>query len=256
MQAFEISELRRITSFHQRVEAGANQGTGSAAKHGLFAEQISFRFIAKCSFNYASASTTDRLGPGQRRPLGATTVVLLNGNQSRHSATIDEFASYHWSESFRRDHHNIDIFTRNDRAIINREAVSKEKRLACSQIRSDVLLIHGRHLGVRQSDKNDVAAPCCIGRLQNSETIPFRTNARFASAIETDHDPHSAIAQIERMGVPLRAKPDNGAGFPLQPRKIDIFIAINAHGHTSSSKLQLPAVPAPSQTAWPRALNA
>src|SRR5438093_12627392 len=83
------------------------------------------------------------------------------------------------------------------------------------------------------------------------EASSFRASARFAAAIETDYDLHSAIAQVERVCVPLRAKTDHGAGFSSQPGKIDILIAINAHGHTSSSKLQFPADPAPSQPAWP-----
>src|SRR4029077_9404639 len=118
--------------------------------------------------------------------LGVATSILLNSDQSRYSATAHEFASYHRSESFRCDHHNIDIFSRNDRSIINRKAVSKKKRLARSQIRSDFLLIDGGHLCVRQSEKNDVTAPHRIGRGENFEAISFRTNARFASAIETD----------------------------------------------------------------------
>ncbi len=109
--------------------------------------------------------------------------------------------------------------------------MGKKERLARSQIRSDFFFIDGGHLGVGQREKDDVAAPDRVGRFENFETISFCTNARFASAIKADDDLHPAIAQVERMCVSLCAKANNGAGFPFQPGKIDIFIAIDAHGH-------------------------
>src|SRR6266496_3607516 len=217
MQTFEVRELGRITRFHQRIERGANERAGPAAKHGLFAEQVGFRFITKRSFNYASSGTTDRLGPSQRSPFGPATSVPVNSNQSRYSATADEFASHHRSESFRCDHHNIDIFSRNDCSITNRKAVSKEKRLPRSQIRSDFLLIDCGHLCVWQREKNDVTPPYRISRLENFETISFRTNARFASTIETDYDLHPAIAQVlpdSALSRDLRQLPQPGSQDP------------------------------------------
>src|SRR5713101_9056508 len=104
MQTLEVRELRRITRFDQGIEPSANKCAGPAAKHGLFAEQVRFRFITKRSFNYPSSGTTDRLGPGQRDPFGPATSVPVNSNQSRYSATVDELAPHHRSESFRCDH--------------------------------------------------------------------------------------------------------------------------------------------------------
>src|SRR5207244_5931273 len=179
---------------------------------------------------------------------GPPASVLVNSDQSRYTTTVDEFASNHWPESFRSDHHNIDIFSRNDGAVINREAVSKEKRLAGPQIRGDLLLIDRRHLCVGQREKDNVAASHRLRGLENFEAISFRTNARFAARIKADHNLHSAIAQIKRVRMSLCAKADDGAGFPFQPRKIDIFVTVNAHRHTPRSSTQVPPITAPRQT--------
>src|SRR5207237_8179663 len=99
---------------------------------------------------------TERLCPFQRRHLGVATSVLANSDQTRYPATVDKFVSHHWPKTLRSDHHDVDIFSWNDRSIINRETVSKEKRLARSQIRSDFFFVDDRHLCIGQRKKDDV----------------------------------------------------------------------------------------------------
>ena len=212
MQTFEIRQLRRITRVHQRIEAAANECAGSTTKHSLFAKQISFGFITKGCLDHAGASATDRLCPGQRRPLATATRVLVNRDQSRYSASVNEFAANHWPEPLRGDHHNIDIFSRNDRSIINRESVSEEKRLARSEIRSNLFFVNGRHLCIGQREKNDVPPAHRFSRLENFEAISSRTSARFTSTVKANNDFDPTIAQVERMGASLCAKADHGAG--------------------------------------------
>src|SRR5437016_12788058 len=187
MQTFEIRQLRRITRVHQRIEAAPNECAGSTTEHSLFAEQISFGFITKGCLDNAGASATDRLRPGQRRPLGMATRVWMNSDQSRYSASVTEFAANHWPEPLRGDHHNIDVFSRNDRSIINRKAVGKEKGLALSEIRSNLLFVTGGHLCIRQREKNDVPPAHRFSRLENVVAISSRTSARSTSASTRYH---------------------------------------------------------------------
>ena len=74
--------------------------------------------------------------------------ILMNRNQARCAATSEKFAAHHWSESLGGNHHNIDIFARNDRSVINRKAVREEQRLTATQIGSDLFSINNWYLGV------------------------------------------------------------------------------------------------------------
>src|SRR5437764_2313208 len=97
--------------------------------------------MPKRTFNYPSPGTTDRLRPCQRAPLSAATSVLINSDQTRYPATVDKFVSHHRAKSLWSDHHDIDVLSWNDRSIINCETVSKKKRLARPQIRSDFFFV-------------------------------------------------------------------------------------------------------------------
>src|SRR5947208_781638 len=121
-------------------------------------------------------------------------------------------AANHWPEPLRGDHHNIDVFSRNDRSIIDRKAVGKEKGLALSEIRSNLLFVNGRHLCIRQREKNHVPPAHRFSRLENFEAISSRTSARSTSAVKANNDLDPAIAQVECMSASLCAKADHGAG--------------------------------------------
>src|SRR5438552_3908255 len=152
------------------------------------------------------ANFPERISRNTARICSWTRASMIRG------PSVNEFAANHWPEPLRGDHHNIDIFSRDDRSIINRESVSEEKRLARSEIRSNLLFVYGRHLCIGQREKNDVPPPHRFGRLENFEAISSRTRARFTSTVKANNDFDPTIAQVERMGASLCAKADHGAG--------------------------------------------
>ena len=78
VQAFKIRHLRLVARLHQRLEAGLNQRGCAAAQHGLFAEQIGFRFLLEGGLENAGARGAYALGPRQRDLLGILARVLVN----------------------------------------------------------------------------------------------------------------------------------------------------------------------------------
>ena len=53
MQALEVGHFRRVTRFHQGIEAGLDQFDAAAAKHGLLAEQIGLGLFAERGLDHA-----------------------------------------------------------------------------------------------------------------------------------------------------------------------------------------------------------
>src|SRR5438552_3982230 len=119
-----------MTGAHQRVETSLNQRRDSTAKHRLLAEKVRFSFVAKSRLDCSGTCATNRFRPGERRLLGMTAWVLMDRNERRHATASYEFPAHHRAESFRCNHHNIEIFTGNNRSVINGKAVSKQQRLA------------------------------------------------------------------------------------------------------------------------------
>ena len=56
--------------------------------------------------------------------------------------------AHHGPKALRRDHDNIHVFRRNNRAVEDGEAVREEERVAGAQMRRDGSLVNGRHLGI------------------------------------------------------------------------------------------------------------
>jgi len=111
--------------------------------------------------------------------------------------TLNEFfAAHHWAEAFRGDHDNVDVCPGDNRAVMNREAVRDNQRLARPQMRCDLFFVNLRHFRIRQREKNDIRATHSLGRIDNFKTGAPRRHARFAFAIKPNDDGESAVAQV------------------------------------------------------------
>src|SRR5438034_8503660 len=148
VQTFEVGELGRIAGADECVEAGTNQPDGTDTQHRLLAKKISLSFLPKSRFENAGTRTANSFCPRQGRSLRVPAGILMNRNQPGRAATSQKFPAHHRSEAFGGDHHNIDIFARNDRPIVNPKAVSEDQGLTATQIWSDLLPVNGRHLRV------------------------------------------------------------------------------------------------------------
>ena len=120
----------------------------------------------------------------------------MNRDQRGHAAPLYEFPAHHRPQTFRCDHHHIDIFSRDNRAVMNREAVRDNQRLVRPQMRSDLFFVNLRHFRIRQREKNDIRATHSLGRIDNFKTGAPRHYARFAFAIKPSDNGESAVAQV------------------------------------------------------------
>jgi len=116
------------------------------------------------------------------------------------------------ARALRGDHHNIDIFSRNDRSIINRESVSEEKRLARRRFGAISFFVNGR-ISVSGSARK-MTSPRRTASAVSKTLRRFRLARErdFTSTVKANNDFDPTIAQVERMGAFLCAKADHGAG--------------------------------------------
>jgi len=114
----------------------------------LLAKKIGLGLLAKSRFEYTGTRAANSFRPRQGRLLRVSAAILMNCNQRRHAATVHEFSTHHRSQSFGRDHDHVDVFGRNNRPVMNREAVRKEQCLIWTQVRSDLFPVNGRDLRI------------------------------------------------------------------------------------------------------------
>ncbi len=81
-------------------------------------------------------------------------------------------------------------------------------------------------LGVRRQDHDDVGPGCGIGRRFYGEAVFFGFAARGAGFWQADADVAAAVAQIQRMGVALRAVAEDGDLFGLDEGEVGVFIVV------------------------------
>src|SRR5262249_45978010 len=135
VHALEVRDFRLITRLDERVEACLDQLADAAAKDGLLAEQVGLGFFRECCFQNTGARTTKSLGICKRLCLRVAACILLDGDQRGRAAAFGEDFAYAMARRFRRNHRNINVGGRLDRAEANVEAVRKHERLSFVQMR-------------------------------------------------------------------------------------------------------------------------
>src|SRR2546430_9609586 len=153
VQTFEVRELRWITGGNQRIKTSPNQRAGAAAEHCLLTKKIGLRLLSKSRLHYAGTRASDSLCPRQRHLFAVPGGILMNYDQTRHAAPSHKLPAHHRPESFGSHHHNIHIFLRNNRPVINREAMCEEQSLFRAQAGSDLFRVNRGHLRVESATK-------------------------------------------------------------------------------------------------------
>ena len=71
-----------------------------------------------------------------------------------------------------------------------------------------------------------------LSRVADFKAIIRRHLAAFAARIKPDNDLASAVLQIQRVGVTLRAEAENSNGLALESCEIGVFVGVNFGGHS------------------------
>jgi hypothetical protein len=111
-----------------------------------------------------------------------------------------------------RDHDYIQIGARHHPAEVNIEAVGEGQRRAFLQLRFD-LLVNLALMLVGGQNHHHIGRRCRVLDRLDRQAGFLGFDRRRGIGAQADDDVDAGIAQIERVGVALRAVADNGDGF-------------------------------------------
>src|SRR5215813_14806924 len=107
MQAFVVSNLRLISGFDQRFERRLYQRANTAAKDGLFAEQVALGFFFEGRFDYARLQIARRPGICERILFRLAADVLMDRKKSGYADAFNEQLTHAMARRLRCNHADV-----------------------------------------------------------------------------------------------------------------------------------------------------
>src|SRR6185437_11819227 len=180
-------------------------------------EQVGLGLFAKAGFDNRRPSAADRRSVGEPDLLSVARRVLLDREKTWYTASLDVLGSHQMAGALGRDHKNVDAGGGLDELEMDVEAVAEGQILARRELGGDFGLVNfGAHL-VRHQHHHDVGAARGLGGLENRQTLLGGLLPRGAVLAEPHAYVHSAVAQIERVGMALAAEAEDGDFVGAQP---------------------------------------
>jgi hypothetical protein len=176
----------------------------------MLAEEVGFGFFLEGGFEHAGAGAAQRLGVGERESLGLAADVLVNRQQSGCAAAFGEDFADAVAGRFGRDHGDINVARRLDSLEVDVESVGEHERLAAREVRRDGGGIERGLAGVGGDDHDDVGPGGSAVGGDGIEAMLLGAGARAAGFRKAHLHGDAAVAQVEGVGVPLRAVAEDG----------------------------------------------
>src|SRR5262249_14093608 len=88
VQALEISHLRGVAGFYERLIPGLNEGCKASTEHNLFPEEVRLGFLPKARFDHTGPPAANRTGIGKPHLPGRSTWVLMDREQAGYPAAL------------------------------------------------------------------------------------------------------------------------------------------------------------------------
>ena len=126
--------------------------------------------------------------------------------------------------SLRRDHADIHARRTLDGPEANVEAVGEHQRLARLQVGLNVAVIDLRLFRVVNQNHDRIGPGGGVAHGEDLQASGFGPFFRAAALVQTNANVHSAVAQVQRMGMALRTVSDDGDLRGLYQRKISVLV--------------------------------
>ena len=227
MAHLEVGDFGLVAGFDQGFKTVLDELRHPAAQYVLFTEQVGFRFFGEGRLDNARAGSADAFRVGLCQFPSASGCVAFHGDNIWHTLTGNESTAHHVPRALGSHHAHIVAGTGLDVAETDVEPMSKEQGGVRLQVRLDFGGIDlALHL-VRQQNHDHV---CFFHGIRHG----FHRQALFlglspgggAFAQAHDHvDPR--IAQVQRVGMTLRAVTNYGHLLRLNERQVSVVFVIN-----------------------------
>ena len=224
MNALKVSISRVITGLNQGLKTGLHQSGYAAAQHSLLTKQIRLGLALKGGLQNTGTSTADTGAVSQSDILTMTGSILIYSYQTGCTLALFVLGANGVTRSLGSDHEHIYIAGRHDLLKVNVKAVGESQSLAGGQVRFNVLLIDGSLLLIRGQDHDNVSSLCSLSGGHNLQANALCMLPGLGAIVQTNNYVHTALFQVQRMGVTLRTKADHSNGLALQVIQITIFL--------------------------------
>ena len=140
----------------------------------------------------------------------------MHRDQAGDAAALEVLAANEMARALRRDQRDVDLRRRLDLAVVDREAVAEQQRVAGSDPVADRLLPDVVVALVGEQDHHDVPARGGVGDVGDLEALGAGLIDGRGVRTEPDDDIDAGVLEVERVGVPLGAVAEDGHGLALE----------------------------------------
>ncbi len=231
VQALEVGHLGLVAGLDQRLEAGGDQRADAAAEDRLLAEEVGLGLLGEGRLDDAGAGAAERLAVGKRILLRRAAGVAVDRQQARHADPFGEEFAQAVPGTLRRDHADIHAGGRVDLAEVDVEAVGEHQRLARPQVSGDRLVVDAALHLVRHDDHDRVGLGRGVGDAQHPQPLGLGLRAARAPLVQPHAHVDAAVAQVERVGVPLAAVADDRHALARQAPEVGVVVVVDRRRH-------------------------
>ena len=229
--ALEVSELGRIASLGQGLEARLDQLDEAAAEHGLLTEEILLGLLLEGGLDDAGAGTADAPAVGERDVPGVAGGVLGHAGQVGHAGALGELTANDVAGALGRAHDDVHVLGGLDVAEVNVEAVGEGEGVAGLEVIFDVLLVD---LGLRlvgNEHHDDVGFLGGGVHVAHLETGLLGLRPGAGALAQADAHVAAGVEQVQRVGMALGAVTDDGNLLVLDDLRIAVGLVVDRHSH-------------------------
>ena len=159
--------------------------------------------------------------------------VLLDGDQAGHALAGDVQGAHRVPRALGRRHEHVHVRRRHDLLVADVEAVREGDRLALGEVGGDVLLVHVGLTLVVDEDHDDVRRLRRFGHGHDGEAVLFRHGPGLAALAQADDHVAAGVAQVQRVGVALRAVADDGDLLAVELAQVAVLLIVHScHSQT------------------------
>ena len=153
----------------------------------------------------------------------------MHSHKRWNAATLRVGATHGMARCLRSDHHNINIVTRHNLAVVHIKTVCKRQCSARLDVGMHAFAIDLGDIFVGQKHHDEICCFDCISDFSDLQARIGRFFPRRAVFTQTNDNFNARLMQVQCMCVTLRTVTNNCNGLTFDQGQITIFIVINLH---------------------------
>ena len=227
----EVGELGLVAGLRQGLEARLDQRGDPAAEHRLLPEEVGLGLLGKGGLQHAGASAADASGVGQSAGAGRAGRVLVHGEEAGDTLAVGVGPPDQVAGPLGRHHADVHPGGGVDQLVADVEAVGEHQHVARLEVGCDGGVVERPLAGVRDQHHDHIGLGTGVRGVEDAQPLGLGRRPALARLGETDPDVVPGVAQVEGVGVALRAVAEDGDLLPLQGRRVGVGVVVHAGGH-------------------------